>query len=252
MLHGFPDFSYSWRHQFPVLAAAGFRCIAPDLRGYNETDKPRGVRAYAISELVRDVDQFIVQVAGGSALVVGHDWGGIIAWHLAMRHADRVRKLVILNAPHPALYRRELRKGGQLLRAWYAAAFQIPFLPELVLSSFHFHLLTRAAARTESEREIYEEAFAQPRAPTSALNYYRAAFRDLLAGKHPAIRPVTAPTLVLWGERDGALTPRLLDGLGAFVERLTVIRFPDTGHWLHVDAPDRVNAELLSFLQTAD
>jgi epoxide hydrolase 4 len=247
-LHGFPDFSYSWRHQFPALSAAGWRCIAPDLRGYNESDKPRHVNAYTITELVRDVDVFVSKVAGGKAVVVGHDWGGVIAWHLAMRAPERVRKLVILNAPHPTVYRRELRRPRQLLRSWYAGAFQIPWLPELVLSSLHFRWLTRAAARTEEEREIYEEALSQPKALTSALNYYRAAFRSLLKGAPNDARKITVRTLVLWGEGDRALSARLLDGLEDYVENLTIIRFPDVGHFVHIDAAPRVNEELLRFL----
>jgi len=250
-LHGFPDFSYSWRHQFPKLTEAGFRCIAPDLRGYNESDKPRRVRDYAIGQLVADVAELIAKVGDGAAHLVGHDWGGIIAWHLAMREPQRVRKLVILNAPHPALFQRELRKGPQALRSWYAGFFQLPFVPELVLSSFHFGLVTRGAARTEQEREIYEEALSQPRGLTSALNYYRAAFRSMVSRSAPsATQPINHKTLVLWGERDRALDQRVLDGLERNVPGVEVIRFRDIGHWIHIDAPERVNEELLRFLKS--
>lgn len=250
-LHGFPDFSYSWRHQFPALGSAGFRCIAPDLRGYNETEKPARVRDYALPELVRDVEQLIAQVAGGAAHVVGHDWGGIIAWYLAAHHSARVRKLVILNAPHPALYRRELRRGGQLLRSWYAGLFQIPVIPELLLSSCHFALLKRGAARTAEEREIYEDALSQPGGPRAAVNYYRAAFRGVIAGGNPdANATISSPTLILWGERDRALSPRLLVGLERYVTNLEIIRFRDAGHWVHIDAAQRVNEELNRFLTT--
>lgn len=250
-LHGFPDFSYSWRHQFPALGSAGFRCIAPDLRGYNETEKPARVRDYALPQLVRDVEQLIAQVAGGAAHVVGHDWGGIIAWYLAAHHPARVRKLVILNAPHPALYRRELRRVGQLLRSWYVGFFQIPLIPELLLSSFHFALLKRGAARNAEEREIYEEALSQPGGPRAAVNYYRAAFRGLMAGRNPdANATIAMPTLVLWGERDRALSPRLLVGLERYVTDLQILRFHDAGHWVHIDAAERVNEELKRFLAT--
>ena len=250
MLHGFPDFSYSWRHQFPALGAAGFRCLAPDTRGYNETDKPPRVKDYDVDELVRDVDEFIQKVAGGSAILIGHDWGGIIAWHVAARVPARVRKLVILNSPHPALFQRELRRGRQLLKSWYAGFFQIPALPELVLSSLHFRLLTQGAARTPQEEEIYEEAFSQPGALRSALNYYRAAFRRMMRSKNRAPFPrIRQPTLVLWGEKDRALSLRLLEGLEKYVDDLQIVRFPDVGHWVHIDAPERVNEELLRFLK---
>ena len=249
-LHGFPDFSYSWRHQFPALARAGFRCIAPDLRGVNETDKPARVRDYRTEELVADVAAFIQQVAGGPAILVGHDWGGIIAWRVAMKHAALVRKLIILNSPHPAVYLRRLRRGRQLLRSWYALAFQIPVLPELVLSSFHFRLLTAAPARSDAEREVYEEAFSQPKALRSALNYYRAAFRDLLTRrKGGRATRITAPTLVLWGDRDHALGTELLEGLEQYVDNLAIMRFRDVGHWVHIDAADRVNDEMLRFMK---
>jgi epoxide hydrolase 4 len=249
-LHGFPDFSYSWRHQFPALSRAGFHCIAPDLRGYNETDKPKRVRDYRVAELVKDVHAFIQHTAGSSAVVVGHDWGGVIAWRLAMQHPESVRKLVILNAPHPATYNREFKRVGQLLRSWYAGAFQIPALPELLLSSFHFRLLTHAAARNEQEREVYEEALSQPGALRSALNYYRAAFRDMVARRFAQpVTKIAVPTLVLWGERDHALSQRLLEGLEQYVDNLEIIRFADVGHWLHIDAADRVNEELLRFIK---
>jgi epoxide hydrolase 4 len=249
-LHGFPDFSYSWRHQFATLSQLGFRCIAPDLRGYNKTDKPPRVADYRIAELVADVADFIRITTEGSVFLVGHDWGGIIAWRLAMDHPEVVRKLVILNAPHPARYRSLLKGITQPLRSWYAAAFQIPLLPELVLSSLHFRLLTSAAARSEAEREVYEEALSQPGALRSALNYYRAAFRDMIRGRSTAsIKRIKTPTLVLWGEKDRALSPKLLDHLEEYVDSLIIVRFRDIGHWLHIDAPDRVNEELLRFLK---
>ncbi|HET9440973.1 MAG TPA: alpha/beta hydrolase [Longimicrobiales bacterium] len=247
-LHGFPDFSYSWRYQMPALTSAGYRCIAPDLRGYNESDKPPHVRDYRMSELVHDVTDFIANVAGGKAGVVGHDWGGVIGWHLAMQEPARVRRLVILNAPHPARLRQALRTPAQLLRFWYTGAFQIPFLPELVLSSLHFRLLTRAAARNEAEREIYEEALSQPGALTSALNYYRAAFRALVKGQAQPITRSTTPTLVLWGEKDRALASKLVEGLDRYVEHVEVRRFPQLGHWLHIDRPDLINPEIVNFL----
>lgn len=246
-LHGFPDFSYSWRHQFPALSRMGFRCIAPDLRGYNETDKPPRVVDYRLPELVADIAAFIRNTVAGPISVVGHDWGGIIAWRLAMHHDDLVKKLVIINAPHPATFNRELRRG-QILRSWYAGAFQIPWLTEFALSSFHFGLLTRAASRNEAEREIYEEALSQPGALTAALNYYRAAFRDMIRGASMPARPISKPTLVLWGEKDRALSPRLLEGLEQHIQKLEIVRFRDVGHWVHIDAPDRVNEELLRFL----
>ena len=232
-----------------MLSAAGYRCIAPDLRGYNESDKPRRVQDYAIGELVADVAELIEKTAGGSAYIVGHDWGGIIAWHVAIRHPALVMRLIILNAPHPALFRRELHTVRQALRSWYAGFFQIPILPELLLSSFHFRLLTRGAARSDAEREIYEEALSHPRGLRSALNYYRAAFRGMVRGAAPTrVQPIRTPTLILWGERDRALDPRVLEGLEEYAPNVQIMRFRDVGHWIHIDAAERVNEEILRFL----
>jgi pimeloyl-ACP methyl ester carboxylesterase len=168
-----------------------------------------------------------------------------------MREPARVRRLMILNAPHPALFQRELRRGPQAFRSWYAGFFQLPFIPELVLSSFHFRLLTRGAARTQEEREVYEEALSQPRSLTSALNYYRAAFRSMVRRRSPdPTRRIDRKTLVLWGERDRALDHRVLNGLEWYVPNVEVIRFRDLGHWSHIDAPERVNEGLLRFLKS--
>jgi pimeloyl-ACP methyl ester carboxylesterase len=248
-LHGFPDFSYSWRRQLPYLSAAGFRCLAPDMRGFNESDKPKHVRDYRVDVLVDDVAEFIEKVAGGTAHVVGHDWGGIIAWYLAMRQPARIRKLVIINAPHPTRYLQELRRGAQLLRSFYVGFFQLPYIPELLLSSFHFALIKGPAARSAEERERYEEALSQPGGLTAGLNYYRAAMRGLFTGKTPREKTViTVPALVLWGERDPALSARLVGGLDEYVRDLQIVRFRDVGHFPHIDASSRVNEELLSYL----
>ena len=188
-------------------------------------------------------------MAGGAAHVVGHDWGGIIAWYLAMRQPARIRKLVIINAPHPTRYLQELRGGSQLLRSSYVGFFQLPFIPELVLSSFHFALIKGRAARSAEERERYEEALSQPGALNAALNYYRAAVRGLLTGTTPRAQNVIAvPTLVLWGERDPVLGSKLVDGLEAHAADVQVIRFRDVGHFPHIDAAERVNEELLTYL----
>ena len=157
LLHGFPEFSYAWRHQIPPLAAAGFRVIAPDLRGYNLSDKPKGVRAYRIEELVADVAG-LIEFAGGSAVLVGHDWGGIIGWFTAIRHPKLVRKLIILNAPHPAAYLRELKRPAQLLRSWYVLFFRLPWLPEAMLKLNDFalprRLFRQGPARRSARRKM--------------------------------------------------------------------------------------------------
>jgi pimeloyl-ACP methyl ester carboxylesterase len=250
LLHGFPEFWYSWRHQLGGLSDAGLRAIAPDLRGYNESDKPIGIASYRLELLVEDVAQFIEKVAGGSAAVVGHDWGGAIAWELAMRRPERVARLAILNAPHPAALRRELRRPRQLLRSWYAIAFQLPWLPERLIAASNYALLryTLPECLTPAERDHYVEALAQPGALTATLNYYRAGVRyPTDSARRPAT--ITSPTLVIWGERDPYLGIRLTDNLEAWVRDLRIVRLPGIGHWVQNEAPERVNELLVDFLK---
>lgn len=256
LLHGFPEFWYSWRHQIPALAAAGFRVLAPDLRGYNLSDKPNGASAYRIEALTGDAIGLIAHADADRAVIAGHDWGGVIAWHLAMHHPQLVERLIILNAPHPAAYRRELRSSRQLLKSWYILFFQMPGLPELVLGSGDFDWIGRMLRRQPVHREVfgtedvrrYKQALARPGALTAALNYYRAL-------RHPAQRaaredaPIHVPVLLLWGERDAYLSLRLTEGLRDWVPNLNVVRFPDVSHWIQNDAPERVNRLMIDFLR---
>ena len=194
VLHGFPEFWYAWRRQIGALAAAGFRVLAPDLRGYNLSDKPRGVDAYRVEALTADVAGLIRHAGERSAVVVGHDWGGVLTWLLPLHHPEIVHKRVILNAPHPAALRRELRRGtDQLLRSWYVFFFQLPWLPEVTMRSGDFALLGRMLRRqpvhpgafTDADVAAYTHALARPGALTAAIDYYRAAFR------RPRARPTT-------------------------------------------------------------
>jgi pimeloyl-ACP methyl ester carboxylesterase len=252
LLHGFPEFWWEWRHQIPALAQAGFRAVAPDLRGYNLSEKPRGVSAYRIKSLVGDVEGLIRHLGVERAHVVGHDWGGLVAWWLAMLAPDRVDRLVVVNAPHPDAFRRELMTPGQMLRSWYAAAFQVPVLPEAAFRANGFALLehifrassVKPGAYTDEDIRRYQEAAARPGAITSMINYYRAAARF----PHPPTQRITRPTLLVWGEQDQALTVRLTEGLDEWVPGIRVERIPDVSHWVPAEAPDRLNALLTGFL----
>jgi pimeloyl-ACP methyl ester carboxylesterase len=256
LLHGFPEFWYAWRHQIPALAEAGFRVLAPDLRGYNLSDKPTGVPAYRLEALLGDVIGLIHHAGAEQAALVGHDWGGVLAWYLAMHHPDRVEKLVILNAPHPAAYRREMRRWIQRLKSWYVFFFQIPGLPEQVLEAGDFDVIDRMLCRqpvhpeafTAEDRRLYKQALARPGALTAALNYYRA-LRDPSHRTPNDNAPIQVPTLLLWGERDSYLSPRLTEGLDAWVPNLRVARFPDVSHWVQNDVPERVNRLLIDFVR---
>lgn len=254
LLHGFPEFWYSWRAQLPVLGAR-FRVVAPDLRGYNLSGRPK--RGYDIRTLCADIEGLIEAFGEREALVVAHDWGGVIAWALAIRAPARVRKLAILNAPHPGTFLRELRHPSQLRRSWYVAFFQLPRLPEWAIAR-HDYAVIRAICQginrqqgrevmTAGDTERFVAAIARPGALNAAINYYRALVRHGPAALGP-IRQITPPTLVLWGERDPALGVQLLDGLDRWVSQLEVQRFPTAGHWLNQERPDDVNAALLAFL----
>lgn len=252
LLHGFPEFWWEWRHQLPALARMGFRAVAPDLRGYNLSEKPSGVGAYRVERLVDDVRGLIRHLGVDRAHVVGHDWGGVVAWWLAMIAPERIDRLVVINAPHPLAFRRALRRPEQVLRSWYAAAFQLPVLPEAAFRANGFALLERVfrapsvrpGAFTDEDIRRYREAAARPGAISAMIHYYRAAARY----PAPPACTITAPTLLVWGEEDQALSLRLTEGLEAWVPGIRVERIPGVSHWVPAEAPDRVNALLAGFL----
>ena len=260
LLHGFPEFWYGWRHQLPALAAAGYRAVAPDMRGYNLSDKPPGVRAYDIEHLTGDVAELIRACDAERAAVVGHDWGGIVAWQVAMRYPALVERLIILNAPHPSAMGRMLVNPLQWLRSSYVLFFQLPWLPEATIQANDFAALrwlfrtdpVRRGAFGDQDIERYVEAFRQPGALTGALNYYRAALRRIppLAADD-ALRPIEQPVLVIWGQQDRALGPELAEPDRRWVPNLRLERLPDASHWVQHDRPERVNALLLDHLAGA-
>ena len=250
LLHGFPECFLSWRFQLGALADR-YHVVAPDLRGYNLTEKPS--YGYDIATLATDVRELILTLGEKQADVVGHDWGGVIAWAVALREPEVVRRLVILNAPHPAVMIHELRHPRQMIRSSYVAFFQLRGIAERIISRNDFALLRRtfrtadpgAAWLTNEDIQHFVDAIAQPGALSAALEYYRQLRRSL-----PQLSPfriITSPTLVLWGELDPYLGPELVDHLKPWVRELTIQRFPATGHWLNQQEPERVNEALLAF-----
>jgi pimeloyl-ACP methyl ester carboxylesterase len=254
MLHGFPECWWGWQHQIGPLADAGLRIVAPDLRGYNRTERPS--RGYDIETLTADVRNLVDVLGERRCSLVGHDWGGVIAWLAAMRYPEMVERLAILNAPHPATYLREIRHPGKFIRSWYVGLFGIPGLPEWLLSrdrcagvaSIFRSSSTRADTFSSRELAAYRDIWCQPGALTAALSYYRQLIRLGRRGLMRRIRPIRAPTLVLWGMRDVALSPSLLDGLERWVPDVELARFPDAGHWVQHEAVDEVNSRLAKFL----
>ena len=256
LLHGFPEFWYSWRHLMPALAEAGYHAIAPDMRGYNLSGKPQGVGAYAIDTLAEDIAALIQHTGERRAHIIGHDWGGAVAWHLAMQHREMVDHLVILNAPHPRAFARELRTPGQLWRSRYMMFFQLPVLPEASIRRNDFAKIrrilredpTRHDAFTDLDIDRYVAALARPWALTSAINYYRAAarFRPLHIPGYSS--RIEASTLLIWGDRDKYLGQGLTMDLERWVPKLTVEHLPDASHWVMADAPDDVERLVMNFL----
>lgn len=262
LLHGFPEFWYAWRHQIPPLAAAGYRVVAPDLRGYGRSEKPREVAAYDSAALVGDIVGLVAALGVERAHVVGHDWGGAVAWATALARPDVVDRLAILNAPHPGVFLPALRSPGQALRSSYMAAFQLPVLPELVLGARRSALLRgalRAAARrpgafSDQDLERYAEAFAEPGALAGGLGYYRAMGRRLVARREPGGsggRVVQASTLVIWGADDPVLPVALADPGPRRVPDRRVVVVDGAGHFVQADAPQRVTRLLLEHLGRA-
>lgn len=260
LLHGFPEFWYSWRLQIPALAAAGFRVIAPDMRGYNTSEKPWGVSAYRIEALAGDVAALIRHAGAERATVAGHDWGGIVAWAMPNYHREVLDKLIVLNAPHPGAWLREVRKPRQLAMASYQFFFQLPWLPEAAMRAGNYRAVrdvlrrdpVRPGAFSEEDIRRYVAAIARPGALTAALNYYRAIYREAVR-RGPrryvvGLRRSDAPTLLIWGEQDAALGIRLTEGLERWAPNIRVERIPNASHWVQNDAPERVNELMLAFL----
>ncbi len=258
LLHGFPEFCYGWRHQIMPLAAAGFRVVAPDMRGYNLSSKPESVTAYDTGQLTADISGLIRERDAESAMLVGHDWGGSVAWATAMQHPEVVERLAILNAAHPRKLSQGLHHPGQLRRSWYFFFFDLPELPESVVRSDNWHFFrhflrdARPGAFTEQDMELYVEAWSQPGAASGMINYYRSSVRQSPKRAEAQLRPIQAPTLVIWGEDDRYLGSELAQPDHDDVPNLDhVERLPDASHWVHHDEPERVTQLLTDFFALA-
>jgi epoxide hydrolase 4 len=272
MLHGFPQCWWMWRHQLalfqPELAAdeadrerrtrlaEQYIAVAPDLRGYNQTDRPNW--GYGLDTLTDDAAALIHALGHKRAIAVGHDWGGAIAWSLAISRPDLVERLVVLNSPHLARFAAAFPTNPrQMLRSWYFLFFQLPRLPEAALRAGNFAAVDRTmrgtaadpSAFSERDIQIYKDGLSQPGALTAAIDYYRAALRQgpngLFRGTGMRVR---APTLLIWGEDDQALGKELTYGTERFVPDLRVRYIARCGHWVAEERPEQVNQYLLEFL----
>lgn len=255
-LHGFPESSFSWRYQMPLLARLGYRVWAPDLRGYGRSSRPQGVEAYALEELQEDVASLIEAAGAKHVVLIGHDWGALIAWYYAMFGLPPISKLIIMNVPHPALAEQGLRTWRQLVKSWYIFFFQLPKLPEWLLARNRCEAIGRAFRRMAVDKSrfpdevlrVYQDAAAQPGALTAMVNYYRALLGSLRRNRLRGTPRIDTPTLMIWGEADAALGKELTYGTGEYVSHLTLRYLPNVSHWVQQEAPETVNAMMEAWL----
>jgi len=258
--HGFPEVWYSWRHQLPALAAAGFRAIAPDLRGYGDTDKPERIEDYDIHHLAGDMVGLLDGLEIERAVVVGHDWGGAIVWDMALMYPERVRAVIALNTPFSARGPVRPTEGYQSVpdgRFNYVIYFQEPGRAERDiepnLESWFETSMRRIAVQqrflTPDDLNVFVEAFRKG-GLTGPLNYYRNIDRNWETTRHLAGRKVACPALMVCAENDPILLPSMTDGMERFVPDLTRRLVKDCGHWTQQEKPDEVNTLMIDFLRT--
>jgi pimeloyl-ACP methyl ester carboxylesterase len=259
-LHGFPEVALSWREQMPELATMGYRVWAPNQRGYGRSSRPRKTNDYAIEQLMADVAGLIDASGARRVVLLGHDWGGIVAWCFAARRIRPLERLVIINVPHPVCFTRSLRRPGQMLRSWYTGLFQIPKLPEWMLGRRRALPIAKSMLRTSTApkqfpRDLLDatrESAAQPGALKAMIDWYRAFLRGggLRRQLRAGFPKIEVPTLLLWGEEDRFLAKHTTFGTEEFVRDLTVQYLPGVSHWVQQDATKECNEALRRFLSS--
>ena len=240
LLHGFPDNWYGWSKQITSLAKKGFRVIAPDQRGYNLSSKPKEIKDYRIELLAEDILTLAHELGYKSFNLAGHDWGAAVCWYLAIKHPEAIRKLTILNVPHPLVFEDYVKTHtSQKFKSWYILFFQIPLLPELLIKSFRWQsMLSQRPNLTEEEKQTYIKAWSQPGALTAMLNWYRAIFRfkpEISSGT------VSMPTLIIWGELDRYLSKEMAEPSAGYCADVKLNMLEDATHWVMEDKPELVS-----------
>lgn len=257
-LHGFPEHSFSWRYQLPLLAGLGYRVWAPNLRGYGNSSRPEKVKEYSIDCLVSDVASLIDASGAESTLLIGHDWGGVIAWSFAIQALRPIERLIVMNIPHPSLFLKGLIRWPQLFRSWYIFFFQLPKIPELLLGlrgarlvgKMFYNMAVDKRRFPETVLEVYRKNARRPGALTAMINYYRALFREKqIAQKRRLLETIVeVPTLMIWGEKDSALGKELTYGTEKLVTDFTVRYLPGVSHWVQQEAPEVVNEMIAAWI----
>ncbi|PIQ21090.1 MAG: alpha/beta hydrolase [Cytophagales bacterium CG18_big_fil_WC_8_21_14_2_50_42_9] len=252
-LHGFPEFWYGWHHQLAFFAQQGYRAVAPDQRGYNLSSKPAGVKAYTLANLTADMAALIKQLTAEKIILVGHDWGGAVAWTMAREYPGLIEKLIILNMPHLQVFTEHLRKNPkQLLKSWYAGFFQIPLLPEIFSSAFYYWLLEKSMVQSALKNTFsaadmarYKVAWRQKKALTAMINWYRAYKYNSAA----SAEPIEVPTLLIWGKKDQFLNAAMAQPSINKCRNGHLEFLPHATHWLHHEKPEEVNKLILDFIR---
>ena len=258
-LHGFPEHAEMWRPHFDTLVGLGYKVWAPNQRGYGKSSKPAGIASYHIDHLVADVAALIDASGASEVTLVSHDWGAVVAWYFAMRKARPLHRLIVMNVPHPAVFAEVLFKSWrQKLRSWYVLFFQIPRLPEWLLSlrggARLREVLVKSSLRpegfTENELDVYASQVADVRTGRAMINWYRSAIQSnaFLKLFESDVPQIEVPTLMIWGEDDHALGKETTYGTDRYVRNLRLEYLAGCSHWVTQDAPDRANERIAAFL----
>lgn len=253
LLHGFPEFWYGWKNQIDVLADAGYRVVVPDQRGYNKSEKPKGVDEYHIDKLRDDVVEIIYQFNRDNAIIIGHDWGGAAGWHIASTQPEAVRKFIAINIPHPAVMPEVMRRHPkQIFKSLYMLFFQIPWLPEKLLSINDYKIMKRTLKQSSNKNTFsrmdldeYQKAWSENGALTGMLNWYRAVPDGLKSLEEK----VEVPVQIIWGMNDRFLSKELAEASFKLLGTGTIVWIENATHWVNHEQPEMVNRHILRFLE---
>lgn len=256
-LHGFPEFWYAWRKQINYFAEKGYLVVAPDQRGYNLSDKPPGIASYKADELAKDIIGLIDHYGRDQVFLVGHDWGAGVSWWTALQYPERIKKMVIMNAPHPKIMNANfLTNPKQMQKSWYVFFFQLPDAPEKLGEANNYawpievlSTTSNPGAFTSEDLEIYRTAFAQPGAYSAMINWYRATVQ--VRKNPPDNFRITVPTLVLWGVNDVALIPEQAEQSMSYCDQGRLVMFNETSHWIQHEVAEQINPVIDEFFHEA-